>query len=77
MQEELCFIEPLLEGPFWRAISNNGKCEICHVMINLFQFFFQKNLGIFYPSINCIFPKTKKDLVVSSRQCCLFCLLKR
>ena len=23
-----------------------------------------------------IFPKTKKDLVVLSRQCCLFCLLK-
>ena len=23
-----------------------------------------------------LFPKTKKDLVVLSRQCCLFCLLK-
>ena len=23
-----------------------------------------------------IFPKTKKDLVVFARQCCLFCLLK-
>ena len=26
-------------------------------------------------STQIIFPKTKKDLVVLARQCCLFCLL--
>ena len=26
--------------------------------------------------IDKIFPKTKKDLVVLARQCCLFCLVK-
>ena len=26
--EEICFVEPLLDGVFWRAISNNGWWEI-------------------------------------------------
>ena len=38
--EELCFVEPLLKGSFWRAISNNGEWEICNATIDLFTFFF-------------------------------------
>ena len=37
---------------------------------------FQVSSYIYLNLLFIIFPKTKKDLVVLSQQCCLFCLLK-
>ena len=52
-----------------------GECSIMPVR-SVIGAFRGTNVNVKVSVIFLIFPKTKKDLVVLSRQCCLFCLLK-